>query len=87
MGKAAKRTRGAAWVQPSGLDRRLQYAVLTGEEAHLTGAQILCFHPRTQDALFWMWPDGRVGFSAVHFSKADAEECLEDVVEMRRRSK
>jgi hypothetical protein len=74
MGKSAKRKKGGVWGEQPDSRGQVRYGELTGEEALLLDAQILCFHPRSGDALAWIWPDGRLGLNAVYFSKSDAEE-------------
>jgi hypothetical protein len=77
MASRSKRKKGGVWGVHPQSSGAVGYAVLTGEEAVLCGAEPLGFHPRTGDALAWIWPDGRIGCNAVYFSRSDAEEIQE----------
>jgi hypothetical protein len=77
MRKSGSRKKGGAWAFTRDSPTRAEYAALTGEEAFLCGAEVLGFHPRTGDALAWIWPDFRIGINAVYFSREDAEDLME----------
>lgn len=72
MAKNRRRQQGGAWTLSGDDGREIGYAVITGEEAFVCGAEILGFHPRNGEALGWIWTDGRIALNACYFSQNDA---------------